>query len=43
MDNYATLRRILKTLQGYILYPDSLGQSNLKKICELLSIETVKK
>jgi len=43
MDNYQTLKRVLRVLQGYILYPDNLGRTNLKKICDILCIEAVEK
>ena len=43
MNTYQTLQKILRTLSGFILYPDSLGQTNLRKICEILNINEVKK
>ena len=43
LDNYATLKVVLRTLQGFILFPDSLGETNLKELCKVLNVNPVKK
>ena len=42
LDKYQTLKLILKTLEGHLLY-QNLSDKTLETICDRLSIEPIKK
>lgn len=43
LDKYRTLRLILETLEGHILYQGNLSDKTLETICDRLCIEPIKK
>lgn len=43
IDTDQTLRRVIKTLEGFTLYPNALGRTNLENLCNTLCIKPVTK